>query len=179
MAGAASAMAALTPTPSDLAMHSWCEDMGVQINPAAKLITTPKSVAGRGVFAVDEIFKDEVVAAIPTFAMFHSLNAEHIFPDVARGLLERMQCASEENHQQTKKSQLGRLVRRFLQRRQRTEPQMDHNFLNAEERPWQAELTEYATAVLNEEHPLAPWIRQWHRDDPVHQLFQNGGKTRT
>jgi len=183
------------PSADDTLMHSWCDSIGIAINPSVQLLTTPQSVAGRGVFAVQPLVKEELAAAIPTYAIFHPENARNMFPEVAYQLQQKQRekqqqqlpqnvdneptCLAEESgrDESTKKRNLfQRLKRRLLKRgkRGKTNISADDNVGHSEEIPWQVELTEYALAALKEGHPMAPWILQWKRDDPVQRLFQNG-----
>ena len=63
--------------------------MGIDINPSARVITTDKSVAGRGVFAVEDIAKGEKIALIPTYMFIHPANGEALFPETAAALRQR------------------------------------------------------------------------------------------
>ena len=167
--------------------------MGIEINPSTRVITTEKSVAGRGVFAVGDLVQDEIVGLIPTYAFFHPRNCASMFPEIAAQLntvsherASSSSCPSFESsttmtdEKGSKQNWLGRLKRRLLFRRQQKAQTAILNDNNAdddgeqEEFPWQVELTEYALAALKSEHPLSPWIQQWQRDDPVMRMFQKG-----
>jgi SET domain len=152
------------PTLADELMHKWCESMEISINPSAQIITTAASVAGRGVFVLGPLSKNEIVAAIPTYAMFHPRNAGSMFPEVAATLKKRkQQCSATQTN--LKRDWFAALKHRLFRRFRRKED---------EEIPWQAELTEYAMVAVRDDHAFAPWIRQWARDDPVLKLFQSG-----
>lgn len=181
---AVSALVAPSSTsPADEQFHSWCDTMGVAINPSVRLITTPTSVAGRGVFSVENLVQDEIIAKIPTYAMFHPSNCESMFPEKVAQLQQqnRASCSPDEARASTItkgkgiRNLLGRLKRR-LSRRKNKAPAA--SIIDSEQQPeeetWQVELTEYALEVLDSEHPLSPWIQQWQRDDPVLRMFQKG-----
>jgi SET domain len=170
----ASALVPTSSNPADDLMHSWCESIGVEINPSVRLMTTPASVAGRGVFATEALEEFETIAYIPTYAMFHPRNGRNMFPDVADGIRERMNRSPTDgasSKKPKKKKFLGRILRRLFQRQNK---KIDGE---SEEAPWQVELTEYALAALSDDHPFEPWIRQWRRDDPVQRLFEKEAPT--
>ena len=127
--------------------------MEIAINPSVQLLTTPSSVAGRGVFAVGPLEKDEIVAAIPTYAMFHPSNAAGMFPHVADRIKKQAN--------RSKRNWLVKMKRRILRKK-------------SPDIPWEVELTEYALAALEEDHPFSPWISQWSRNDPVVELLKSG-----
>ena len=49
---------------ADVALHGWCDLVGIPVSPSVRLRTTPESVAGRGVFSVLPLREGEVVARI-------------------------------------------------------------------------------------------------------------------
>ena len=49
---------------ADLALHGWCDSVGIPVSPSVRLRTTPESVAGRGVFSVLPLREGEVVARL-------------------------------------------------------------------------------------------------------------------
>ena len=71
---------------ADLALHGWCDSVGIPVSPSVRLRTTPESVAGRGVFSVLPLREGEVVARIPTACVLHPENAAGAFPAVAEEL---------------------------------------------------------------------------------------------
>lgn len=172
----AMALVPSSSSPADDRIHAWFDSIGVEINPSVKVLTTSASVAGRGVFAVEPLVADEKIASIPTYAMFHPANARGMFPEVADRIKQRMNCPAddeEDDDVETKRKWLPRLLRRLIPRKVKDTP-IESN----EEPPWQVELTEYALAALDEDHPFAPWVKQWSRDDPVKQLFEKGAPTK-
>ena len=169
----AEALIPSSSSPADDRMHSWCESVGIEVNPSVRLLTTPESVAGRGVFAIEPLVADELIASIPTYAMFHPRNARNMFPQVAARIEQQMKCPADDAHdkQQGKRKWIPRWLRRVFRRKS-----MDREN-HGEEPPWQLELTEYALAAVGEDHPFSPWIQQWQRDDPVQRLFDKGSPT--
>ncbi|CAB9522751.1 expressed unknown protein [Seminavis robusta] len=169
------ALTAVLPkqSPTDEALHKWCDELNIGINPSAKVLTTSASVAGRGVFAVNPVAKDEIVAVIPTYTMFHPQNAANMFPQTATALKERaqqiQQCEDNKNSEKKPRKWFSRLLRRVFRRKASSDQ---------EEIPWQAELTEYALTAVETDHVFATWIRQWNRDDPVLKLFESGKASR-
>ena len=47
-----------------MALHGWCDSVGIPVSPSVRLRTTPESVADRGVFSVLSLREGEVVARI-------------------------------------------------------------------------------------------------------------------
>ena len=92
-----SAFVPTSTSPSDEIFHSWCDSMGIGINPSARVITTDKSVAGRGVFAVQDISAGEKICVIPSYMFFHPANARAMFPEKAAAL-RRKCCDKNHNH---------------------------------------------------------------------------------
>jgi hypothetical protein len=155
-----SSSSSLSPSERDQSFHAWCDRVGIQ-TPGARLETTPKSVAGRGVFATEDIPKGTATIQIPEHVVFHSLNARMFFPDVTRDLDRSKKLFFKPNHGGWKQ-----LFRKKID--------IDYNFLNADDL-WQAELTAYALASMEEGHPWALWIDQWQREDPFQELLESGG----
>lgn len=114
----------------------------------ARLITTPESVAGRGVFATEDIEEGDTVVRIPTDTILHESNAAAVLPEVTK------------KHKRVKRRfrrRGSRLLRPFLKQ---------YEFIEASDL-WQAELTEYSLASLETNNFWVPWIQQWQRDDPL------------
>lgn len=147
---ASSTSNSIKPLDTDVKFHSWCESIGINTT-QVQLATTPRSVAGRGVFALDDLAKGDAVVTIPGHCVFTPKIASQYFPDTANNL---RRCSKRH------RSLLGRLFRR----RPRVNP----------EDVWQAELTAYAMAAVESDHPWAFWINQWNRDDPVFRLYEDG-----
>ena len=64
--------------PADAALASWLTSAGVS-SPKAAVVTTPRSVAGRGVFAVAPIAEDELIATIPSELILCDSSAAEAF----------------------------------------------------------------------------------------------------
>ena len=64
--------------PADAALASWLTSAGVS-SPKAAVVTTPRSVAGRGVFAVAPIAEDELIATIPSELILCDSSAAEVF----------------------------------------------------------------------------------------------------
>lgn len=154
----------VSPTAPDIAFHNWCTSVGIPVSPSVQLVTTPRSVAGRGVFAIEPIEKGEVIAAIPSAVVFHPDNAAECFPDTA----QRIEEAKSEHVGFAKR---GKWIRRLWARMLRRDDEI--TFLKDTEL-WQPELAQYALSAIDEDHPWADWICQWRRDDPMHNLFVSG-----
>lgn len=180
----------LTPTPADVAFHQWCEAWGVWVSPSVQLVTTPRSVGGRGVFAVGSeqeqqgeplLRKDDVIAAIPNGLVFHPFNAAGCFPETYQTLQEKYRLAGlimdEEDPKDDKNKRFGwinKLWNRLIWRQQQHQEYHQHDGITTPfSELWQLELTEYALAACAQDHPWADWIRQWQRDDPAHRLIRS------
>jgi hypothetical protein len=164
---APSYVSSLISTASDVAFHNWCKNVGIAIHPSCKVITTEQSVAGRGVFALDDLEQGEVIAMIPNAVVFHPKNCAECFPGVAMEIdtfKERHGLVELSNHQQ------HRRIRQWWNQWRRKN-QNDSEFLSKEDF-WQPELTLYAIQAMKESHPWSEWISQWKRDDPTYNLFQ-------
>ena len=53
--------------------------MALAVNPSVQLVTTSSSIAGRGIFAIDELDEGEIIAKIPSGLVFYPENAEECF----------------------------------------------------------------------------------------------------
>lgn len=158
----------ILPSAPDIAFHSWCNSVGIPISPSIQLATTQRSVAGRGVFAIEPLEKDEMVALIPLEYVFHSENAAKYFPDVSTQLVEAI------TDTEAIKPKRGKWFRRLWAKMQRRDYSVADTPLAIEdEELWQAELTEYALEAMEQNHPWATWIAQWQRDDPMHHLYMS------
>ena len=137
----------LLAATSDSIFHDWCNYVGIE-TPTARLITTPKSVAGRGVFATEDIREGEAVIRIPQDTLLHEFNAAAIIPDVTK-IHQRMRRRFNRRD--------SKLLRPFGKK---------YEFTEASDL-WQGELTQYSIASLKANNFWAPWIQQWQRDDPM------------
>lgn len=145
----------IKPLKEDIQFHSWCEAVGIVNSPTIQLATSPLSVAGRGVFAVDFIPQGEPLVTIPPHCVLTPKVAAQYFPDVAEDLNRKLKRS---------KGWFSRLVQRH-----KTDK------ANCDDEYWQPELTAYAlAAVESENNPWAEWICQWNRDDPILRLFEDG-----
>ena len=147
----------IKPSEADIQFHSWCESVGIDISPSIQLATTPLSVAGRGVFAVDDLVEGETVVKIPGHCVFAPVLAAQQFPSVANDLRLRRR------HSQGR--WFSRMFRRVMRKK---------NDIDIDSTVWQAELTAYALEAIESNHPWAFWIEQWQRDDPILKLFESG-----
>jgi len=150
----------LLATPADVDFHKWCTSVGIE-TPFAQLETTPRSVAGRGVFATANLQEGDVAITIPERMALHEFNAALSFPDLAKNLEAKTQLY------------FGRRKlpwwRRLFSRKGNAEilEFTDNSDV------WQAKLTVYALACLSvEDHPWAPWISQWQRMDPLQSQLE-------
>ncbi|KAL3786937.1 hypothetical protein HJC23_013272 [Cyclotella cryptica] len=142
----------ISSSSKDAAFNSWCSDCGIKC-PTAEVRTTPKSVAGRGVFTTSPVSKDDVVISIPYYMALTQDNGATYLPRVADSLRK---C----------RPMLDSPIRRFwnhIRRRKSVDESSDDKF-------WQAELTAYAIEALETNHPWSTWISQWKRDDPYQHL---------
>ena len=141
----------IKPLEVDIQFKSWCEKVGIINSPSIQLATTPLSVGGRGVFALEEIPKGETLVTIPPHCVLTSNSGSEYFPDVAEDL--------------RRKRRDGRGWFSQLRRE------------NNETDNWQPELTAFALAATASNHPWSEWISQWNRDDPIQRLFEDGIQT--
>lgn len=162
---------------SDLQFHAWCSSVGIE-TPLAKLETTPRSVAGRGVFASANITEGDVVIAIPEEIVLHEYNAAACFPTVARKLWN---CRSRFDDELYGRPRRRRRFWRnlFSRHRQPKGKNVEMEFTHPSDF-WQATLTSFSCACLeesnNQDPPFlwTPWISQWRRSDPMQSLFEKG-----
>ena len=146
----------------DARFHSWCDQYGIA-TPFARVETTPRSVAGRGVFATDDLKQGDVAISIPEELVLHNKSGAGSFPAIAKNI-ERKKSRFE------KRNKGWRRLFKPLARRN------DDIFEFVElDDFWQAELTAYSLACLDTDHPWATWISQWMRSDPVQKLFEQDG----
>lgn len=136
---------------SDSIFHDWCSHVGIE-TPIARLMTTPESVAGRGVFAIEDIEQGDTVIRIPRDTLFHEFNAAAIMPEATKKL--------EKTRRRFSRRQ-SRLLRPFRK---------NCEFVEASDL-WQAEFTKLSLASLDSNNFWAPWIQQWQRDDPLQVSF--------
>ena len=139
----------------DAAFNAWCLDAGI-VCPHAEVRTTPDSVAGRGVFSTENLSRGDVVISIPYNLALTQDNAARYFPTLADKLQE---CRNG------RESYLKRIWNRI--RKKPAEKLTGEDF-------WQAELSAYALAALETDHPWSNWISQWQRDDPFQKLIDIG-----
>ena len=144
-----------TQTEDDRRFTAWCLDAGVE-TPGCELRTTARSVAGRGVFATRDLRRGDEVFSVPFDVALTAENAAAHFPEVARRLVE---CRPVK-----KRGRAGRLWDRL---RGREPPRLEENDC------WQAELTTYALAALDSDHPWSGWIKTFRRDDPYQSLVDS------
>lgn len=168
-------LSSLLPTIADISFHKWCNSVGININPSTQLVTSQQSVAGRGVFAFDALEEGEVIARIPYGVIFHPENGASSFPDTAAEIRDCKSKAGillEESSAEDSgiRSRILNRIRKLWRR------QESRKFDNVEDAIWQSELTKYAIAAVDEDHPWAMWISQWQRDDPTYHLFASNAK---
>mmetsp|Transcript_19852 Transcript_19852/g.48751 ORF Transcript_19852/g.48751 Transcript_19852/m.48751 type:complete len:306 (+) Transcript_19852:212-1129(+) len=142
----------LLAATSDSIFHDWCGMVGIE-TPMARLITTPESVAGRGVFATEDIEQGDTVIRIPQDTLLHEYNAAAILPEVTKKQKKTRRKFSRRQ---------SRLLRPFGKK---------YEFVDSSDL-WQAELTQYCLSSLESNNFWAPWIQQWQRDDPLQRLFE-------
>mmetsp|Transcript_17716 Transcript_17716/g.42688 ORF Transcript_17716/g.42688 Transcript_17716/m.42688 type:complete len:330 (+) Transcript_17716:128-1117(+) len=146
------------PNNNDALFNAWCSDVGIEC-PGAEVRTTPDSVAGRGVFCTKDLSCGDEVISIPYYAALTQENGAGYFPSLAREL------SSARIQKSGQRSLLKRIWNRIFRGRstQREE-------LLAADAFWQAELTAYALAARQGDHPWSTWISQWKREDPFQDL---------
>ena len=140
----------LAASKADFEFLNWCEKVGIE-NQKATLSTTSASVAGRGVFATDDMEKGEMAIKIPGNTVLHEFTAAANFPRI-HGKIQK----AKKRFERRKK-----LWRRLLPLKGR-----DYEFTDTSDL-WQAELTQYSLASLESDHFWKPWISQWQRSDPM------------
>jgi hypothetical protein len=155
-------LTALLASSADFVFHDWCNSVGIE-TPLATLRTTEESVAGRGVFAKAGIKEGDVAIKIPEETVLHEYNAASSFPEVAKRLMR----------QKRKFNSRSKWWRRLFSRRKFEEFELLANPSDW----WQAELTAYSLACLeekNKNHPWALWISQWQRTDTMQRVYASG-----
>ena len=157
----------LAARSSNLQFHDWCSSVGIT-TPLARLETTTRSVAGRGVFATEDIQAGDVVITIPEDVVLHEFNAATSFQSLAKKLWSKAKVFGKGQGQR-------RWWHRFTKRRR-----LEENFEFTDSSDlWQATLTSFCLACLeDEDHPWAHWISQWQRNDPMQALFEKGATWR-
>ncbi|KAG7356196.1 SET methyltransferase domain containing protein [Nitzschia inconspicua] len=157
-------------TNKDAIFTEWCHRVGIE-TPKAELRTTKESVAGRGVFASQDVLKGDVVLRIPEAAVLHNQNAALYFPETAGFLASKKQKILKERRRRQRWWDP-----RTLWRRLRPLPFEKDNleFVDPSEDLWQMELTLFALDVLENAsvHPWGLWVSEWYRDDPMQRLHQ-------
>lgn len=148
----------------DTIFNAWCSDVGIVCS-GAEVRTTPESVAGRGVFTTKAINSGEEIISIPYHSALMQSTAGRYFPTLEQKL---MKCRTSSSKQ---KLSLAKRISNRIRRRRRQSIDQEEKF--AADDFWQAELTAYAKAALEIDHPLSPWIAQWTRDDPMQNLADN------
>ena len=146
----------------DARFHSWCDQFGIT-TPFARLETTPRSVAGRGVFATDDLTQGDVAISIPEELVLHNKSGAGVFPTIAKNVEQKKFLFEKRN------KGWRRLFKPLTRRNDDI-----FEFVEPDDF-WQAELTAYSLACLDTDHPWATWISQWMRSDPVQKLFEQDG----
>ena len=136
-----------------------------------QLITTDQSVAGRGVFCLEDLEDGEVVAAIPNKCIFYPENASKCFPNAAHKLEQAVSSCNTHTRDTSDHGWIRVLWRRLLGRNSAPKDKKDE--LDSQ---WLPELTQYALTACAEGHPWSEWIQQWQRDDPTHRLYLSGAR---
>ena len=159
----------------DAKFHLWCDSVGIE-TPLARLETTDRSVAGRGVFATKNIQQGDVVITIPESIVFHEYNAAGAFRKLASKLWK--QKIRHGDLMEEEKKEDGRRQRwwhRFSgpRRRRARHQQLYYEFTDSSDL-WQGTLTSFGLAAcrLETNHPWSDWISQWKRSDPMQTLFE-------
>lgn len=150
---------------ADVSFHRWCETVGIE-TPLARLETTERSVAGRGIFAVQDIRQGDVVISIPESIAFHEYNAASAFPKLASKLWKQKQRYQDFEDGRSRWWHHLSIPRRKLARR-------NFDFIASSDL-WQATLTSFGLESLETNHPWSDWITQWKRSDPMQTLFESG-----
>ena len=159
-------------TGADISFHAWCDTMGLAVNPSVQLLTSTRSVAGRGVFAVDDLDEGDLVARIPSALVLYPENAAGCFPKVAQEIESNKMKAGLLEVDDGKFQWLHKLWQKVVRRKERVV--LEHM---EKDETWLPELTLYALAALESGHPWSPWISQWNRDDPAYRLFASNAKS--
>jgi hypothetical protein len=145
--------------------------MGLAVNPSVQLLTSPKSVAGRGVFAVDDLNGGDLIARIPSALVLYPENGAACFPKVARDIESNKIKAGIFEADDRKFRWIHKLWQKVVRRKET----LVLEFMEKDE-TCMPELTLYALAALEADHPWSPWISQWNRDDPAYRLFASNAK---
>lgn len=168
----------LVQTPPDLLFQNWCLDAGIVVNKDVQLITSSQSVGGRGIFALAELQEGDVVATIPENIIFSQENAARCFSNVAEGIRKSKENLGLCEERKGRKRAWIRRVWGRIARRERMK-ESDSIFVGTGvDDFWQPELTKYALAAKENDHPWSLWMEQWMRDDPTYELFASNPKLR-
>lgn len=165
----------LVAQSADLQFHDWCSSVGITV-PLAKLETTPRSVAGRGLFATENIQVGDIAMSIPDDAVLHEYNMAARFPDLAKKLWkDSSKLKFQDQEQEHDGSRRRRWWHRLLKRHRQSQT---FEFTESSDL-WQATLTCFSLACMeNDDHPFKYWISQWQRSDPMQSLFEKGATWR-
>lgn len=136
---------------ADLAFHDWCNFVGIE-TPTVRLLTTSRSVAGRGVFATGIINQGDAAIKIPGDVVLHGFTASFFFPELASDIRAKKKNFRKRN----------KWWRRLVKRQKDS----DYEFTDTSDL-WQAELTKYSLECIASDNFWAPWIKQWQRSDPM------------
>eukprot|EP00957_Ditylum_brightwellii_P073451 5581818-Ditylum_brightwellii.AAC.1 len=95
--------------------------------------------------------------------VLHKYNAAYSFPRVARRLRRKFRIHTFTDY-----------VSKLVGLHADSDNECDDGYLNVDlsRSIWQAELTSYALAAIEENHVWSDWILQWSRNDPVQRLFE-------
>lgn len=163
----------LQPTIADLALHNWCtQTAGIALSSSIQICTTPRSVAGRGLFATQDVEEGEVLALIPQEVVFGVDNCREQFKLMGEKFdLGGMNAAVSEKQSGRKR----RWIRKMVSKLARRENAGKESGITDESTMWAPILTRYALKAKTASHPSAEWIEQWNRCDPMHDAYLKMG----
>ena len=121
-------------------------------------------------FSTKDLVAGEEIITIPHHTALTQGNGELNFPSLASKL-------ADVRNENTQKPQRGNILKRLWNRIRRRQ---SNDAMGLDAVPdnvgyyWKEELTAYALAALEQDHPWAPWIKQWQRNDPMQALIEKG-----
>jgi len=173
----------LQPTAADVALQEWCRNKaGIALSPSVLICTTGQSVAGRGVFALEDVAKEDIIALIPAEVVFSVDNCRNQF----MGTEMEMEIELDEEVSKTKRKRgrkrrwLRNLVSKLTRTKYTRTTRLDDSDeastdisseITDQSTMWAPMLTRYALEAIASSHPWAEWINQWNRCDPMHEAY--------
>ena len=172
----------LQPTPADTTLQNWCQHTaGIALSSSIQICTTTKSVAGRGLFATQDVEEGEVLALIPREVVVGAQNCrEQLGVDEEVKDAVSMNSKNKGGRKRRWMKNIMSKLTSFRRRRGGTtctggSRQSPTSEITDESTVWGPILTIYALEAKASKHPWSEWIDQWNRCDPMHDAYLKMG----